>query len=166
MTLLALDLGTKCGWAVSTSIQIQSGVMDFSRSGDSEGMRYVRFEAWLRYLYGQWPDLVIQYERPIRFPGRPTGLGEKYSAILLKFCSENGISAGSLSPSEIKKHATGKGNAKKDVLFKLAQERWPRLNVKDENQSDALWLLSLAMQNLGLVPILNGYEAETPIKTG
>ena len=157
MTLLALDLGTKCGWAMSTNIQVQSGTEEFSRKGDSEGMRYVRFEAWLNGLLVSWPDLIVQYERPIRFPGRPVGYGEKFSAILMKWCAEKGVECGAISPTEIKKHASGSGRCKKTEMIGLAQARWPALNIKDDNEADAVWLLSLVTQQLGVLPILDGY---------
>lgn len=46
------------------------------------------------------------------------------------------------SPSEIKKHATGKGNASKEMMIAAAQKKW--LQIEDDNQADALWLLDLA----------------------
>lgn len=51
------------------------------------------------------------------------------------------------SPSEIKKHATGKGNANKDAMLAAAKAKWP--NVGDDNEADAKFLLELAMKEYG-----------------
>ena len=51
MRILALDLGSKCGWATLDTegrFEVESGVQDFSLvRGESPGMRYLRFRAWL-----------------------------------------------------------------------------------------------------------------------
>jgi hypothetical protein len=48
VNILALDLGTKTGWALHDNIVSVSGVQTFDlKRGESPGMRYVRFTRWL-----------------------------------------------------------------------------------------------------------------------
>lgn len=62
--------------------------------------------------------------------------------VLLLWAEENGIEYRGYSPTEIKKHATGKGNANKDAMIAAAGARgW---SVVDDNEADARWLLDLA----------------------
>jgi crossover junction endodeoxyribonuclease RuvC len=49
-----------------------------------------------------------------------------------------------LSPSEIKKHATGKGNAKKDAMIESARKKFPNIEIVDDNHADAIWIYDLA----------------------
>jgi Holliday junction resolvasome RuvABC endonuclease subunit len=64
------------------------------------------------------------------------------------WCYDNSIEYRGYSPSEIKKHATGKGNANKDAILKAARQRWPDVEIVDDNEADALWLLDLAQKEL------------------
>lgn len=49
------------------------------------------------------------------------------------------------SPAEIKKHATGKGNAGKPMMLAAAVRKWPDWSG-DDNEADARWLVDLAMK--------------------
>ncbi len=63
-----------------------------------------------------------------------------------------------VSPSTLKKYATGKGNAAKAAVFEAAKDRlsgvWPSFKAND-NLSDAAWLCTLGTDLLGapLVPM-------------
>src|SRR5690606_30850313 len=70
-------------------------------------------------------------------------------AIIVAFCEDQGIDYRGYSPSEIKKHATGKGNASKEDMLSAARAKWPQVAIADDNQADALWLLDLANQEYG-----------------
>ncbi len=59
-----------------------------------------------------------------------------------RFCVENNVEYRGYSPKEIKKHATGKGNANKEKMVAAARAKgW---TFGDDNEADALWLLDLA----------------------
>jgi Holliday junction resolvasome RuvABC endonuclease subunit len=62
------------------------------------------------------------------------------------WCIDNDIEYVGLSPSEIKKHATGKGNAGKDMMLAAARAKWPRIEIVDDNNADVPWILDLAKQ--------------------
>lgn len=148
--ILALDPATKCGWALSPEI---SGVWDLSiRADESKGMRLLRFKAKLIEIYESHPFKVVAYEAArAAAPGRQGALVVQASiqAVLILFCEEKGIEYIGYSPKEIKKHATGTGNANKDAMIKAAEKQWPRVVIIDDNHADALHVLSLAQSLIG-----------------
>jgi hypothetical protein len=49
----------------------------------------------------------------------------------------------------VKKHATGKGNSNKDAMVEAARSKWPDIDIKDDNQADALWIWDWAQNEYG-----------------
>lgn len=149
MKILALDIATKCGWALSPEL---SGVWDLSiKRDESGGMRLVRFRAKLSELYrSESFDLVVFESANIYGQARMNGalIQVEMQGVLKLWCEERRIDSKGYSPSAIKKHATGKGNAKKPDMVEAARRRgW---SVIDDNHADALWLLDYANFDLGL----------------
>jgi len=62
-------------------------------------------------------------------------------------CIENEVEYRAYSPSEIKAHATGKGNANKRAMI-IAAIKMYKMKITDDNIADALLLLSLAKKEL------------------
>jgi Holliday junction resolvasome RuvABC endonuclease subunit len=60
------------------------------------------------------------------------------------WCEERKIPYEGIPVATIKKHATGKGNAKKDAMMEAARARWPSVALEDDNHADALWIGDLA----------------------
>lgn len=58
-----------------------------------------------------------------------------------QWCERNGVPLHTVSPTAVKKLATGRGNAKKRAMFDAAELEWPGLNIPDDNAADALWVL-------------------------
>lgn len=54
-----------------------------------------------------------------------------------------------VTPSQVKKFATGKGNAGKDEVMLAVSRRYPDVPVKDNNQTDALVLAAIGAAVLG-----------------
>src|SRR4051812_15047065 len=52
----------------------------------------------------------------------------------------------------------GKGNANKAAMIAAAQRKWPGLGIADDddNRADALWILDLAQQTLGINETTSG----------
>jgi len=147
MVTWALDLGTKCGYAVRTETgSLVSSTWNLSpRRGDSYGIRFLRFEQKLNEMLDlTGPPTIIAYEDVRAHKGvQAAHIYGGLQAILTKWCEAKGFQYVSKGVGEIKKEATGKGNARKELMVAAAKEQWPDQDVKDDNQADALWLLHL-----------------------
>lgn len=142
MKILAIDPGTKCGWALTGG---KSGVWNLKPNKfDSGGMRFVELYSSLCSVLGDGIDLIC-YERVERHSS--TYAGHIYGgiiAVLHGFCEEYLIPYKGIPVGTIKKHATGKGSASKEAMIKAAQSRFRDVNIKDDNHADALCLLAYA----------------------
>jgi hypothetical protein len=155
MNILALDIATKTGWAYRVNGQIVSGVEDFSlKRGDSPGMRYIRFSRWLSEFISQ-EDLLCVYEQPHNRGGAPTEVLFGLLGQLISFCAARGFEHTAVKSTELKKHATGKGNAKKDKMIAVANNIIAKGRgvphgppIVDDNEADAVCLLNYAEKEL------------------
>lgn len=147
MNLLALDLGTKCGFACSCG---KSGVWDLKPSScESSGQRYVKFNLHLvtHHLFCGFQE--VAYEE-VKYH-RGTDAGHVYGgleAILQAFCIDRLIEYRGIGVSTIQREATGRGMApkgqKKKLMFDAAVQMFKGTNVIDDNHADALWILRTA----------------------
>lgn len=143
MNILAIDPGTKCGYAVKLDGVRTSGVWDLSvHRYEGDGMRYVRLRRYLREI-GK-VDMIV-FEEVRRHAGCIAA--HIYGGVIshiMEYAEENRINYVACPVGTLKKFATGKGNAGKDEMIKACRER---LNVKpkDDNEADALWLLAWAV---------------------
>lgn len=145
MNILALDLGTKCGWAID---QRKNGVWNFKPSSfDSYGERFRRFKTALESSYEEITHVVYEEVRAHFGVDAAHSYGG-YMAILQTWCIECKIEYKGVPVGTIKKYATGKGNAKKPDMILAANRLFPSINVIDDNHADALCLLSWAQKNL------------------
>jgi len=157
---LALDLGSRCGWAVGQAGQagqaeplrsglICSGVWDIApRRGESPGMRYLRLRAQLQRVHAAYPDLAaVYYEQAHHRGGAATEYALGCVASVQAWCAEHGIEHAAVHSALIKKHATGKGNAPKEALLAALRKRG--LTPSDDNEADALALLDWALTQGG-----------------
>lgn len=147
MIILAIDPATKCGWAHSCGA---SGVWDLSvRRDESGGMRLIRLRAKLSELYDTSPFDVLVYEAARNAAPKMQGalvVQAMIQGAIITWCEDNGVEYRGYSPTEIKKHATGKGKANKGLMLESARKNFGR--VSDDNEADALWLLDLAQMEL------------------
>jgi Holliday junction resolvasome RuvABC endonuclease subunit len=142
--ILALDLATVTGFARSDGI---SGTFDLSiRKDESGSFRLIRLRSKLKTLCDPTPNLLV-FESAIAAAKHTNGIGFSFElqGVVKLFCEDHDIEYRGYAPSEVKVHATGKGNANKDAVLAAARERWPQ--VKDHNEADALFLLSLAQRD-------------------
>lgn len=140
MTLLALDLGTQCGWALQLdSGEILSGSQPFKPGRfEGGGMRYLRFRRWLSDEI-KTPDLVA-FEEVRRH--NSTDAAHVYGglmATLTAWCEAHSVPYQGVPVQTIKKHVTGKGNAPKAAVIAAMQARG--FDPTDDNEADALALL-------------------------
>lgn len=148
MNILALDIATKTGWAYRINGRILSGVQDFSlKRGDSPGMRFVRFAKWLEE-FASWEDVCVVYEEPHHGKGG-SAVQVLFGLLghLTSFCAIHGFEHTAVKTKELKKYATGKGNAKKEDMIATANELLGAQGsdpTKSDDEADAICLLNYA----------------------
>lgn len=142
-TLLALDLGTKTGWALRTeSGVIVSGTQNFTPSRfEGGGMRYLKFQRWLDEMAARGID-EIMFEEVRNHAGITAAhVYGGFLSHLQTWAEQRQTPFSALPVGTIKKHATGKGNASKQEMVAWAKMGFRAQDVKDDNQADALAIL-------------------------
>ena len=147
MNILALDLGTKCGWADSKGY---SGVWHLKPSThESAGERYRKFGMLLREEMSIHQINFVVYEEVHRHIGvEASHVYGGLMAILQCICCERGVEYKGVGVGTIKKHATGSGSASKEEMVESAIQKMKSINVIDDNHADALHLLDYAQKIL------------------
>lgn len=146
MKVLALDLGTKTGWAlleeggVGAKPIVISGVQDFSlKRGESPGIRFLMFRNWLKNrMLSNKPDLIV-YEQAHHRGGAATAVAYGLQAHLLSVCAELGVEFMPCHTGTLKKFATGRGNASKAEMVAVCKSRFG-VEPLDDNEADAVCL--------------------------
>lgn len=142
--ILALDIATNTGWKTETA----SGVWNLKPNrGESEGIRVVRFKAKVRELVDLEGINLIAYERPAGMHKSSIMVASEMVGVLKDFCMERDIALACYSATEIKKYATGRGNANKEAMIKAARDRG--YLPKDDNEADAILLYLLTKKDVG-----------------
>lgn len=157
-SFLALDLGTKTGWALASlnhagNLQIQSGVQSFVFNPRYEGggMRFLKFQRWMDEMNRGGVIERLVFEEVMQRPAS-VAAGHVYGGFLghlTSWCEQNNIPYEGVPVGTVKKDLTGRGNAtKKDMI------EWIKLKghaPADDNEADALavlyWLLKNATPN-------------------
>ena len=159
--ILALDQATTTGWAVTTGegVILDSGVWhleDRKRTGESRGMRYIRFEAFLRQAIEQWQPGIIIHEQTLLRGGAATEIANGLKALILKTAAAYGLDVSCVHTSELKHWATGDGRADKDAMvlaaekFCLTQRRGGgNRPLIDDNEADAVCIALWASSKFG-----------------
>jgi len=148
MSILALDLGTKLGWAVSFGADEPPlhGTTEF-RTGRYEGggMRWLRFRKWLQGLHDEHGPITALYFEEVR-AHKGTDAAHIYGGFLAQltaWCEQREVPYQGIPVGTIKKHATGKGNSNKEAM--LAAMRAKGFEPETDNDADALALLLCVM---------------------
>ncbi len=141
MNILAIDPATRCGWAHSDG---RSG--SWRLGGRSDAPIWCRLEA-MRLRLEEFRGLdLIAMEGVFAHGKHASGMlvVAQIAGIVVWWAGKHEIPVRVWSPCEIKKYATGKGNAQKSLMLARARERWPERTWQDDNECDARWLLDLA----------------------
>jgi Holliday junction resolvasome RuvABC endonuclease subunit len=147
--VLGIDIGTSLGWALllPSGDRLDSGVWDLSPSKlEGGGWRLLRLRKHLNALLDVHDVTAGAFERVDRLP-RPVGAmaahvhGELRGVIRMVF-EERRIPHRGFAIGEIKKGATGRGNASKDEMIDAAEARWG-VQIAVDDEADALWVAEL-----------------------
>lgn len=145
MKILACDPATHFGFAHSCG---PCGTWDLSiRRDESKGMRFIRLNGKLNEIKVLVGVDVLVYEAARNCAPQMQGalvVQAEIQGVLTFWCEQNGVEYRGYSPSEIKKHATGKGNANKEAMIAAARAKWPDKLIESSDTADALWILDLA----------------------
>lgn len=148
MKILALDTATKTGFCMTGGI---SGVFEADlRRGESPGMRFLRFRAWLTetiQLAGIGKGDVIAFELAHHRGGAATQLCVGLTTEVLAAAAACGAETMPVHTATLKKWAAGNGRAGKPEMIERAKE----LGYKpiDDNHADACCLYEYAKKMLG-----------------
>jgi hypothetical protein len=160
---LALDLGLSTGWALACPPGLRkSGVQTFPLArGESPGMRYLRFTAWLTTVAAPLVDAtttgtvaVLVYEAPHHRGGAATEIAYGLATRVQEYAARVALPHAAVHSATLKKFTTGHGNADKAAMADaIARRGWlPRadrpLTAYTPDELDALALLHYAASTL------------------
>lgn len=144
--VLALDLGQTTGWALQANGLTHSGSHGFKPGRfEGGGMSMLRFSRWLTELHEQSGPIARVYFEEVR-AHKGTAAAHTYGAFLGQlsaWCEAHGVAYLGVPVATIKKHATGKGNAGKDLIIEAMRAKG--YQPADDNEADALAILHWAM---------------------
>ena len=150
-SILSLDLATTTGWAIRDRHgAICSGSQSFKpQRFEGGGMRFLRFQRWLGELVSPGRSApiidVVAFEEVRRHLG--VDAAHAYGGFMAQLCCTceklkipyEGVPVGT-----IKRHATGKGNASKELVIAAMKARG--YTPADDNEADALALLHYVIE--------------------
>lgn len=145
--ILSLDLGTKTGWAVTSSkgVVLESGVQDFSKKrGDSNGMLFIRFRKWLCDMLAMVKPSIVVYELAHHRGGYAVNVAVNLQGRVEEECEVIKCEYAGVHTATLKKFSTGNGRAGKDEMKEVAT-RHKGKPVRDDNEADAICIGQLAL---------------------
>lgn len=140
--VLALDLGTRVGWAMRTASGISSGAVSFAQgSRESRGDRLNRWSQWLAGM-NRDPLAFVAYEL-VRAHG-PGGVLTahcygQFEGVLLAWAARAGVDVRPVGVSTVRKAIVGKGNANKQAAETAIRARG--FDPASHDEADALAVL-------------------------
>ncbi|WP_313462371.1 crossover junction endodeoxyribonuclease RuvC [Achromobacter sp.] len=144
--ILALDLGTKTGYAVrKRDGKVVHGTQSFApRKSWTPGQRWLRFQAWLGELLDLHRVDRIAYEHVSFHAGiRDAHCYGAFRAFVEAAADRRNIELVGTNVQTVKKHWTGKGGADKATM--IAQARARGFRPETDNDADALAVLDWAV---------------------
>lgn len=147
--LLGLDLGTRCGYAVVVGdAVVAAGTWDLAKGG---GAAVARFERLREHLDGlAYVPNVCAYEL-VQWRHKSTLAARIYwglVAVVELWCSERGIPLVPISVADVKRRATGRGDALKEDVMEAAAVEFPEVELVSHDTADALFVAAVAVDEL------------------
>lgn len=144
--ILALDLGTKTGYAVrKRDGKVVHGTQSFApRKSWTDGQRWLRFQSWLAEVLELHHVQRIAYEHVSFHAGvRDSHCYGAFRALVEMAADRRNIELVGTNVQTVKKHWTGKGGADKATM--VAQARARGFRPETDNDADALAVLDWAV---------------------
>jgi len=142
LSLSSTGVGCSLGWTERLRVTAPAGFR-FSR------LRRIK-DAVMEHAHGA--DLVV-VEGPSFASKSGSQTGHHERAGLWWFVMDAVDAAGlrwiEVPPASLKKYATGRGNAGKDEVLAAAVRRFPAIEVRGNDEADALWLAAVGADLLG-----------------
>lgn len=140
MKIVALDPAGITGYCTNSS----SGIWDCKpKPYQSTGIKFLTLQKRLKEVLESEGIDLIAYEKPSGQHFTGVRSHANFEGAILTFCESNNLDYKNYTASEIKKFATGKGNAGKPLMVSSAEEKY-KIEVLDDNHADALHLWHLA----------------------
>jgi Holliday junction resolvasome RuvABC endonuclease subunit len=128
---------------------VVAGTWDLAK-GKSEAA-VARFERLREHLDGlAYVPNVCAYEL-VQWRHKSTRAARIYwglVAVLELWCGERGIPLIPISVANVKRRATGRGDASKDDMLEAAAETFPDVELASHDTADALFVAAAAVDNL------------------
>lgn len=146
--ILALDLGTKTGWATNAPSVIMHGTRTFD--GEISGWKYLAFKRWLDVEIERLEIQHIVYEETFSMGAYAARVLHGFLAILQyvyaeHYSTEQRFTIQKVHPGTLKKFATGNGHAKKPQMMEACYKKFHYMPA-DDNECDAIWLLEFSIR--------------------
>ena len=144
MTLLALDLGTACGFAIFKDGKFISGTKKLGTYKEKFGARFHEFRTWLLNIIAKHNIKAVYFERVFGHKGvEAAHCYGGFLYMLASVCFQQNIPCISFSVQAIKRFMTGKCNATKDEMIAAARQKGFTPETDDEADAIAIMLLAL-----------------------
>lgn len=144
MKIVAFDLSLR-----RTGIADENGAGTYSPADGDRGMRRLMRIRNVVLQNSIGADLVVLEGYAFARPNQAHQLGELGGVVRLALY-ENDVGYVDIPPALLKKYATNSGNASKEEMLSQAIQRL-EYHGHDHNESDALWLRTMALDRYGLL---------------
>jgi Holliday junction resolvasome RuvABC endonuclease subunit len=168
MNVLALDLGTRTGYAILTDERIIIGTRKLKHDKRASGVRALDFYCWLAQTIQDHDINQVYFERVYAHSGTEAAhLYGYFMHTLAAVCEEMHVKCVGIPVTTIKKFTTGKGNASKEDVINFAKSCG--YNLLDDNAADALAILLTGLrtlnfqQNRGSCFAMEASDAQAPV---
>ena len=146
MTLLALDLGTDCGFAIFKDGKFISGTKKLGTYKEKFGARFYEFRKWLLNIIAKHNIEAIYFERVYGHKGvEAAHCYGGFLYMLASVCFQQNIPCTGLTVQAIKKFMTGKANATKDEMITAARQKG--FSPETDDEADAIAIMLLAIED-------------------
>jgi Holliday junction resolvasome RuvABC endonuclease subunit len=144
--ILAIDPAALAGFCSPTA----SGTWNLKpKSYESNGMKFIKMRASIDEIVKAEGITFIAYEKPSGRHFNGIRSHANFEGVIVAYCEENGLDYKDFAAKEIKKFATGNGNAGKPLMMQACKDKYG-VDPVDDNHADAVHIYHLAKTEFGL----------------